>query len=170
MIKRLVAACSRALNDYRNLTVIAVCCAIMAVASVFVPASSLIEITLGMAIGAMSAVAASHAPDAWRAVRGGLREGGQLLIAGQFVFVTALDLLAVWGLVYRVADQPPWMTDSTIIAILRFFVVIGAWMIMFAPRTQEDRVPESTWGWIIAFLAGIVTMAVFGTPHVPTVD
>lgn len=170
MIKRLVVASRRALTEYRNLTVLAVCTALMAASAVIVPAPALIEITLGMAIGAMSSVAASHAGDAWRAMRSGLREGWQLLIAGQFVFVTSLDLLAMWGLAYRLSDQPAWMTDSVVIAILRFFVVIGAWMIMFAPRTTDDRIPDSTWGWIIAFVAGAVTMAVLGTPHIPTVN
>lgn len=170
MTRRIWAAWTAAFSEYRNLTVICICIAIMAIATVVVPANPLIEVTLGMAIGAMSAVAASHAPDAWRALRSGLREDWQLLIAGQFVFVASLDLLAMWGLAYRLSDQPAWMTDNVIIAILRFFAVIGAWMIMFAPRTPEGRVPEGTWGWIIAFICGAITMAVLGTPHVPTVN
>lgn len=170
MTKRFLAAWHAAFHDHRNLTVIAICSAAMALAAVIVPAPRLIEITLGMAIGAMSAVAASHAPDALRAIRNGLREDWELLICGQFLFVLSLDLLAVWGLSYRLLGQPAWMTDSVVIAILRFVVILGAWMIMFAPRTKEGKVPEGTWGWIIAFVAGAITMAVLGTPHIPTVN
>lgn len=157
MTKRILAAWHYAYGEYKNLTVIVLATLAMCVAAATVPTSSLIEVMLATLIASSSFVVLSTLRDAARAVRNGIREGWELQLVGTILFFAAADILAGWGMLYRILDRPDWMTDNVFVAFTRYFAALGAWMVMFAPRDSEGRVPAGTWGWVVAYIAGVVT-------------
>lgn len=166
MTERIVAAWHYAYGEYRNLTVILFATLVMTVAAFLVPAAALIEVMLATLIASSTFVVLSSLRDAARAVRNGLREGWELQLVGTVLFFAAADILAGWGILFRWLGRPDWMTDTPFIAFVRYFAALGAWMVMFAPRDRDGRVPGGTWGWFTAFVAGVITtitvLALFG--------